>query len=96
MLDNVDSMFYVGDMPWHREGVALNEPPNTIAAIEYAGLDWKVSKVNLYSEDRKRIDEYYGIKRNDTGDVLGIVKGGYNMKPQERWVKVRQSGYLQR
>ncbi len=77
MPANVDSMFYVGDMPWHREGVALNEPPNTIAAIEYAGLDWEVSKVNLYSEDRKRVDGYYGIKRNDTGDILGIVKGGY-------------------
>lgn len=77
MPANVESMFYVGDMPWHREGVPLKEPPSTIEAIKHAGLDWKVSKVNLFSGDQKRVDGYYGIKRNDTGDVLGIVKKGY-------------------
>lgn len=77
MPANVESMFYVNDMPWHREGVPLDDPPNTISAIKHSGLDWKVSKVKLFSEDKKLVEGYYGIKRNDTGDVLGIVKGGY-------------------
>ncbi len=50
MSANVESMFYVGDMPWHRQGVGLKDPPDTSAAIKCAGLDWEVEKVKLYSD----------------------------------------------
>ena len=52
MPANVESMFYVNDMPWHREGVPLDDPPNTISAIKHSGLDWKVSKVKLFLKIR--------------------------------------------
>lgn len=48
MPANVESMFYVGKMPWHKEGVELKSPPNTKDAMVHAGLDWKVEKVGLY------------------------------------------------
>lgn len=77
MPANVESMFYVEEMPWHKQGVHLDEPPSTAEAIKHAGLDWNVSKVKLYSNDQKLVKDYYGITREDTKDVLGIVKGSY-------------------
>ena len=74
MSANVESMFYVGEMPWHKEGTLLKEPPNTIAAIKQAGLDWEVDKVKLYAEGAGLIEDYYGVVRKDKGKVLGIVK----------------------
>lgn len=47
MSANVENMFYVGDTPWHKEGKPLNEPPDTITAMNAAGLNWEVSKVNI-------------------------------------------------
>lgn len=76
MPANVESMFYVGDMPWHKQGTPLEEPPDTMTAIKCAGLDWKVDKVNIYAEGDV-IKGYYGIRREDTGKVLGVVKTGY-------------------
>jgi phage/plasmid-like protein (TIGR03299 family) len=77
MVANIETMFYVGDMPWHKEGIPLNEPPNTIAAINNAGLNWGVSKVNIYAEGAGLINDYYGIMRTDNAKVLGVVKKGY-------------------
>lgn len=77
MPANVQSMFYVGKMPWHKEGKALKEPPDTITAIKTAGLDWSVKKVKFYSEYGAEIKNYYGIERSDTGKILGIVKNDY-------------------
>ncbi|WP_462409372.1 DUF932 domain-containing protein [Neobacillus sp. Marseille-QA0830] len=77
MTANVESMFYVGDMPWHKAGISLNQPPDTKAAIIYAGLDWEVNKVDLYTEYGSRVNNYYGIIRNDNQKVLGVVGKGY-------------------
>lgn len=77
MAANVESMFYVGKMPWHREGTELITPPDSITAIEQAGLDWEVSKTRLYTSDNVLVNDYYGIVRNDKKTVLGVVKAGY-------------------
>lgn len=77
MPANVESMFYVGKMPWHKEGIPLKEPPNTIEAIKCAGLNWNVDKVKIYTEGRDLIKDYYGIRRMDNSKVLGVVKKGY-------------------
>ena len=77
MPANVESMFYVGDMPWHKEGIHLIETPDTITAIEQAGLDWKENKVSIYDEGKRVINGYYGIRREDTKNILGVVKKGY-------------------
>jgi phage/plasmid-related protein TIGR03299 len=77
MPANVERMFYVGEMPWHRQGVQLKEPPDTITAIKNAGLNWGVSKVKIYTESRELIKGYYGIKRNDNNKIIGVVKKSY-------------------
>ncbi len=79
MPANVESMFYVGKMPWHREGVELHVPPDSETAVQQAGLDWEVSKTKLYTEGGILVDDYYGIVRNvpKKPAVLGVVKAGY-------------------
>lgn len=77
MPANVENMFYVGDIPWHREGVPLQEPPDTKTAIIAAGLNWRVDKVNLYAEGSGLVQNYYGIMRSDNHEVLGVVGKDY-------------------
>jgi len=78
MPANVDAMFYVGEMPWHREGKKLENPPDVKEAISAAGLDWQVEKTPLYSQDRSLIKGIYGMTRSDTNVVLGVVKDDYS------------------
>lgn len=78
MPANVQSMFYIGNMPWHKEGVALKEPPDCESAIKCAGLDWTVSKVKLYTEFGDHpIPDFYGVMRSDNAEVLGVVGNDY-------------------
>jgi phage/plasmid-like protein (TIGR03299 family) len=83
MAANVESMFYVGNMPWHREGEKLFNPPDSITAIQRAGLDWEVKKTRLFVEGNIPVDGYYGIIRNDKKSVLGVVREGYT--PLQNW-----------
>ena len=79
MAANVESMFYVGKMPWHEEGKKLDTPPDSITAIQQAGLNWEVSKTRLYTEGGILVGDYYGIVRNGQKKqtILGVVKAGY-------------------
>ena len=40
-----DTMFYVGDTPWHKLGIKLEKPPSIQSALVQSNLDWKVQKV---------------------------------------------------
>jgi len=75
-LTRKDTMFAVGEAPWHRLGTVLEEPPTIDEAIRVAGLNWTVGMKPLFTQD--------GIKapalatfREDTGDILGIVGESY-------------------
>jgi phage/plasmid-like protein (TIGR03299 family) len=60
MPANVDSMMYVGETPWHREGVKLDNPPTIEEAIVKAGLDWTVVKLSTFSPNLDNDEEYFG------------------------------------
>ena len=35
MPAHIDSMMYVGDMPWHKQGIMVDESPTIEDAIEH-------------------------------------------------------------
>jgi len=43
-----DTMFYVGETPWHKLGVPLDNPPTIEEAVILANLDWEVDKEPTY------------------------------------------------
>ena len=51
MAHELESMFFVGETPWHGLGKELKEAPDTERAIIEAGLDWTVHAEPLYRID---------------------------------------------
>jgi phage/plasmid-like protein (TIGR03299 family) len=90
MPANVESMFSVRQMPWHREGTILSDYPGTWAeARTLAGLDWDPITTEVYActgidhstltEVYEQIDGWKAISRSDTGTVLSINKDTYTV-----------------
>jgi phage/plasmid-like protein (TIGR03299 family) len=78
------SMFYVNEVPWHRQGTKLDHPATAQEAITAAQLDWKVVKLPLFAGS-KRIpvtDRFAVVRRTGeliqkTDPVLGVVSNEY-------------------
>ena len=48
MSANVESMFSVREVPWHRMGQIVADSPTSADAIRLAGLDWTVSSREIF------------------------------------------------
>ena len=83
------SFFSVQEKAWHGLGQMVEGYPTSIEAIKFAGLDYEVSKEEIYTSnfnsDGQRMDYTNRVKthlatmRKDTGDVLGIVGKDYEI-----------------
>lgn len=61
-------LFYCGEVPWHGLGQSLAGPATSEAAIQAAGLDWKVEKVPLALRVGNRhlsIPDHFAMVRED-------------------------------
>ena len=77
MPDYIDTMMYVGEIPWHKQGTMVHEAPSIKDAIELAGLEWEVRKAPTYFEVNKEDSRYY----QNLGEKfwnLGSVKKSYH------------------
>jgi phage/plasmid-like protein (TIGR03299 family) len=89
MPANVQSMFSVRQMPWHRQGTVLEDyPGDWNAARLLAGLDWEPVAADVYAvsginpdgtEHHGQIDGWRAISRSDTGAVLSVQKDSYTI-----------------
>ena len=90
MPANVDSMFSVRQMPWHREGTILSDYPGSWAdARTLAGLDWDPITTEVYActgidpstltEVYEQVEGWKAISRSDTGAVLSINRDTYTV-----------------
>src|SRR6516165_7591627 len=88
MPANVESMFSVRQMPWHREGEILDDYPGTWAeARVLAGLDWEPVPADVYlaywhtglSPVYEPVEGWQAICRSDTGTVLSLNKDSYTV-----------------
>ena len=90
MPANVESMFSVRQMPWHREGTILADYPGSWAeARTLAGLDWDPITTEVYActginpdgtpRSTSQIEGWKAITRSDTGTVLSINRDTYTV-----------------
>ena len=92
MPDYVDTMMYVGEMPWHKRGVMVREAPSIKDAVELAGLNWGVKKAPTYFKQDKgywrfgpinssieKQTGHYVTYRTDTDEPLGNVSSRYEI-----------------
>lgn len=78
MSHEVESMFYVGEVPWHRLGVKVAGAPNSEEAIRVAGIDWTVSQADILVGNRP-VPDYKANVRSSDGAVLGLVGSRYRV-----------------
>ncbi|MEV0534730.1 DUF932 domain-containing protein [Kitasatospora sp. NPDC050463] len=87
MPANVESMFSVREMPWHREGLVLDQHPRTWAeARQLAGLTWDPITESVYElvgvdghgqPHYRAIEGWQRIARSDTSATLWINRDSY-------------------
>lgn len=70
----IDTMMYVGEVPWHGLGAKYDTPPETSEEIIHgAGLGWTVSAEPMITERSGKVPNYHCIYRDDTNTPLGVV-----------------------
>ncbi len=89
MPANVESMFSVRQMPWHREGIIVEDyPGDWDQARKLAGLDWDPITTEVYaltdlnadgSPHYEPIDGWKCIARSDNGAVLSLNRDTYTV-----------------
>ena len=79
MAANVESMFYVRQVPWHGLGTMVQEAPTSEDALRLAGLDWDVNQAPVYTNDGIEIPGYNPNVRSTDNKVLGIVSNRYQI-----------------
>jgi phage/plasmid-like protein (TIGR03299 family) len=69
----VETMAYVGEVPWH--GLGVDVPPGLTgdAFLQAAGLDWTVELRPIYLEDGREVEGFKASTRSTDGTVFGVV-----------------------
>ncbi len=77
MAHEVESMAYVGEVPWHGLGVEVPEDISVDDMLVRAGLDWGVhcAPMNYETKGGKfaAVSNFRALYRDDSGDVLDIT-----------------------
>lgn len=80
-MHNVETMFSAKETPWHRLGTVTPEVLTAQEAIKTAGLDWTVSKRELFTFDNqnnlRKVPNYFSITRDTDSKQLGVVGNRY-------------------
>lgn len=70
----VDTMLYVGEVPWHGLGHRYEVAPATPAEIIMgAELGWEVGDMPMKTEMHDHVFNYSAIYRKDNSEILGVV-----------------------
>lgn len=75
----VESMMFVGELPWHGQGVRIDHLCTSEEAIKAAGLDWDVVPMPIYDENGKEIPGFKVNTRSSDGKHLGVVTNRYRI-----------------
>lgn len=72
MAHQIESMFYIGQTPWHGLGNRVFEAPSIAAAIKQSGLDWQVGLRPLFTADGRQVPNMATVRETDN-KILGVV-----------------------
>ena len=88
----VESMAYVGEMPWHELGNPLERGQSLDVWAEQSGLNWEIKKSPVlfdtsndnHLNDTGNFEDKSVLYRSDTGAPLSVVSQRYNVvQPRE-------------
>lgn len=78
MSTNIDTMMFVGEVPWHNLGHQITEPMRTSKDIVIsAHLDWSVNIEKMYTQSFADVPNYNVVYREDTKTILGVLNKQY-------------------
>lgn len=83
MSAQVETMFYTRTTPWHGLGTRVEEAPGSKEALEIAGLDWKVTQKEIYTQDGQQILGFKANVREMDQRILGVVTNRYRLVQNE-------------
>ena len=83
MSAQVETMFYTRTTPWHGLGTRVEEAPGSKGALEIAGLDWKVTQKEIYTQDGQQIPGFKANVREMDQRILGVVTNRYRIVQNE-------------
>lgn len=75
----VEQMFSVREVPWHKQGLIVEDAPTSEDAIRLAGLDWKVEQKEMFLADGTKIPDAFANVRDKDNRVLGVVGNRYSI-----------------
>lgn len=79
MSAEIESLFFVREVPWHGLGTKLEDCPTSKDAIIAAGLDWNVNSKPIFDSFGNEIPRYRANTRDSDNSVLGIVSNKYQI-----------------
>ncbi len=79
MAENVETMFYTREKPWHGLGTKVEEALSSEDALRTAGLDWQVIQEPIYTDGGGIIPGYKANIRDSDRKVLGVVSDRYKI-----------------
>ena len=82
MTADVQTMFSVGERPWHGLGHVLESAPTCADAIKLAGLDWRVDLREMFTTIPGvtmpvPVPGQRAVVRGDNSTILGVVGEGF-------------------
>jgi len=79
MAHEVENMFSVSEVPWHKLGRILPAAPTVEEGIVAAGLDWTVGTKALQTADTQETVPALATYRQTDGKILGVVGPSYQV-----------------
>lgn len=73
MAHEFESGFFTGKPAWHGLGTVVGDAPSIEDALRLSGLDWTVSKHDIFREDGSFIPSHKEIIRDTDKSSLGVV-----------------------
>ena len=79
MADEVESMAFANETPWHGLGYQVQSNISTDEMLKASGLDWQVVKEPLYLQDNIEVPKMHAVVRSTDRKVISIVGSTYKV-----------------